>query len=428
VIVRSFEVSPMSLSLHFRIVREAVRALGRELAAWRPTRERGAFGAEAVLSVVLAVTLAHAFELENTWWAAISGYAVMQATLGSSLQRGADRILGTLVGAAVAIVVGTLIGNRPWLFVPAMAVIGGVSVYCGNGSSAPYAWTLGGLTAVMVMYQSHALESYRATAVFGGMRAAEVIVGTVSCIIVAAAFHYAAKWYRLTRPAPSIDALHEDPAAIAEPPAPPHALGMSATPAPAAGDASADGALRPDRRLLCLQGALAVAVLALLAYYLDVPGFLQALVTSVIVLILPAAIPPGHSEHVVAERMWHRLAGCLFAGIIAIALLPVMKGDALLCMLALSLGIWVGCHVQTGKEGASYIGRQFTITFIMVFVQDHQWSADVPQASMRLAGIFEGILVLAAVMAATNWIRFAPAQPKGNPQSDRVDPGGAGSS
>jgi hypothetical protein len=71
-------------------------------------------------------------------------------------------------------------------------------------------------------------------------------------------------------------------------------------------------------------------------------------------------------------------------------------------MLALAMGVWVGCHVQTGREGASYVGRQFTIAFIMVFVQDHHWSSDPLPALMRLSGIFMGIVVLAGVMFATS--------------------------
>jgi hypothetical protein len=99
--------------------------------------------------------------------------------------------------------------------------------------------------------------------------------------------------------------------------------------------------------------------------------------------------------------MTQRLIGCLLAGALGLALLPLMHGAAIPCMIALSLGVWVGCHVLTGLEGATYIGRQFTIAFIMVFVQDQGWSADPRPALTRLAGILAGILVLALVMLAT---------------------------
>jgi hypothetical protein len=64
--------------------------------------------------------------------------------------------------------------------------------------------------------------------------------------------------------------------------------------------------------------------------------------------------------------------------------------------------------VQTGREGASYVGRQFTIAFIMVFVQDHHWSADPLPALMRLSGILTGIVVLAAVMLVTSRLYIPP--------------------
>jgi hypothetical protein len=125
---------------------------------------------------------------------------------------------------------------------------------------------------------------------------------------------------------------------------------------------------------------------------------MQGMVTVVAVLILPQAAlaTPGHRP--VVEKMTHRLIGCLLAGALGLALLPLTQGVAILSMIVLSLGVWVGCHIQTGLEGATYIGRQFTIAFIMVFVQDHGWSADPGPALTRLSGILAGIVVLAVVM------------------------------
>jgi uncharacterized membrane protein YccC len=105
--------------------------------------------------------------------------------------------------------------------------------------------------------------------------------------------------------------------------------------------------------------------------------------------------------------MVQRFAGCLLAGLIGVALLPLLGNHAWLSMIALSAGVWFGCHVQTGKEGASYVGRQFTIAFIMVFVQDHRWSADPLPALMRLSGILTGIVVLTAVILAMSRLPLA---------------------
>jgi uncharacterized membrane protein YccC len=164
---------------------------------------------------------------------------------------------------------------------------------------------------------------------------------------------------------------------------------------------------RDARKRLCLEGALAVGILAAFAYYLRLPGFPQALVTAIAVLILPAGLSVAATRQPVIEKMVHRVAGCLLAGALGIALLPLMQGNVILCLIALSIGVWAGCHVQTGHAGASYIGRQFTIAFIMVFVQDHHWSSDPIPALMRLTGILAGIAILAMVMLAVRALDFS---------------------
>ena len=361
-----------------QIGRAAFVSLGHELAAWKPPLPRALFAAEAVLSVALAVAIAHWLNLSNTWWAAISGFAVMQVSFSGSLERAMHRVLGTLLGALLGAVIGPLIGDRPWLFIPVLGVIGGYCVYRANGTAFTYAWVLGGITSMMVTYEAHALASLEKTASFAVLRVAEVLVGTLSCVLVATLFHFGIRWYRRMRP--------ETPSATA------------AAAAQAAAAAPPPQAVHAARVLLGVQSGIAIAIIASLTYALKLPGFQQALVTAVAVMVLPVASLVVPDQRPVVQKMVQRLIGCLLAGAIGIALLPLMNGQMLLCMAALSCGIWLGCHVQTGSAGASYVGRQFTIAFIMVFVQDHQWSADPMPALLRLAGILIGIVALGAVL------------------------------
>jgi uncharacterized membrane protein YgaE (UPF0421/DUF939 family) len=317
----------------------------------------------------------------------------MQTSFAGSVQRAAHRIMGTVIGAALGTLAGPWIGDRPWLFVPALGVIGAVTVYRANGSKAAYAWILGGVTALMVTYEAHKFATVRATAIFAALRVAEVAVGTLACLLVASVFHFGPKWYRKNR------------------------TSLAASVARAAGDSGVPSAAiltpplesaRSTRMLLCLQAALSITILATLTYVLHLPGFAQAMVTAIAVLIVPPGLAIDRTRQPVMEKMVQRVAGCLLAGAIGVALLPLMQGQAMLCMLALSIGVWAGCHVQTGREGASYVGRQFTIAFIMVFVQDHHWSADPLPALMRLSGILTGIVVLAAVMLVTSRLYIPP--------------------
>jgi hypothetical protein len=361
-----------------QIFRSAIGALGRELVAWKPSRERALFAARAMLSVALSVELANGLHLADTWWAAISAFVVAQTNWSDSLQRAMQRILGTVLGACLGTLVGPWIGDRPWLFIPVMGLIGGTAVYRGNRPGAAYAWLLGGITASMVTFEAHLLESTRATAAFALMRIVEVAVGTGSCLVISGAFDLGLRWYA------------RKGARAASPLVAP----LAPAQAPAATLARTD-------LTLGLQGALAMALLASLTYKLRMPGLMQGMVTVVAVLILPQAALAVPGRGPVMEKMTQRLIGCVLAGAVGLALLPLTRGAAIACMIALSLGVWVGCHVQTGLQGATYIGRQFTIAFIMVFVQDHGWSADPAPALTRLSGILAGIVVLAAVMLTT---------------------------
>jgi uncharacterized membrane protein YccC len=408
--------------------RDAARALVRELAAWRAPRERVAFAAQATLSVALAVALARALHLPNTWWAAISGFAVMQDSLAGSARRGLHRVLGTVLGGLVGVLVGPSLGGLPWLFVPVLGVIGGVSVYRAIGSDTSYAWILGAVTALMVAFDARLQATLHASAAFAALRVAEVIVGTFACVLVSALFHVWAEhrdhaWFerswaeaapmhcdwlaRVLRAARgrlrSAGAGAGDSAGSgassgsgdAVPPGAPAQLGAArvATLEPAS--------FRAARRRLALQSGVSIAILAALAWVVKLPSFAQAMVTTIAVVALPAAALAEDTTHPVLEKMVQRLVGCLLAGAVALALLPLLRGDALACMLTLGLGVWAGSHLQTGKEGASYVGRQFTIAFIMVFVQDHRWSADPMPALVRFAGILSGVVVIGGVMLAS---------------------------
>jgi uncharacterized membrane protein YgaE (UPF0421/DUF939 family) len=80
-----------------QISQTVMHALWRELTAWKLPKSRAAFGVQAVLSVALSVVLANALSLSDTWWAAISGFAVMQTSFAGSVQRAAQRVMGTVI-------------------------------------------------------------------------------------------------------------------------------------------------------------------------------------------------------------------------------------------------------------------------------------------------------------------------------------------
>jgi uncharacterized membrane protein YccC len=77
---------------------------------------------KAVLSVLLAVTLADALELDDLAWSAFSGYMVMRADPSEATQRGLMRIAGTLSGAAFGVVLAPVIADQPALLVVSLFI------------------------------------------------------------------------------------------------------------------------------------------------------------------------------------------------------------------------------------------------------------------------------------------------------------------
>jgi uncharacterized membrane protein YccC len=331
----------------------------------------------------LSVVFAHELDLANSWWAAISGFAVIQAGFAASARRGVQRIIGTMFGALAGTLVGAAFGNVPWLFVPALGLIGGVCIYRAIGADNGYAWILGGATAIMVLFEVHRLPTVGAIASFAMLRVGEVVVGTLACVCVAGVFHLGRRYVQKSDGEPGSK--------------PQGAVSLSLEVA----------SVRSARQRVACEGGVSISLLAGLSYVLDIPGFAQAMVTTVAVLILPGAMLADPTPRPVLERMVHRFTGCLLAGLAGVALLPLMGGREVPCLLALGLGVWTGCHVQTGTKGASYVGRQFVIAFIMVFVQDHHWSADPRPALQRLSGILTGIVILALVMMAASKLPIA---------------------
>jgi uncharacterized membrane protein YccC len=396
-----------------QIVRDTFLAIGRELIAIKPSATRARFATQAMLSVALAVSLAYAFHLTNIWWAAISGFAVMQSKFAACAQRGVHRVLGTVAGALLGALAGPLIGDMPWLFVPLLGLIAGVSVYRALVSDAGYAWVLGAVTSLMVTFEAHLLGSATATASFALLRVAEVIVGTFATVAVSALFHAGVQQYRKKKgvvpvsqalASATADRVDGRNAAAQKITIIPSDAAQSVQALEATHAARAEQAALAMRRRLAWQSAWSVMILAAFAYTFDLPGFAQAMVTAIAVLILPASSLGKPTRRPIVTRMVQRFVGCLLAGAISLALLPLLGDDALACMLVLCAGVWIGCHVQTGTQGASYVGRQFTIAFLMVFVQDHHWSSDPMPALMRVLGILGGILVLASVMSAGHWM------------------------
>src|SRR3954466_6404883 len=84
---------------------------------------------ECVCSVLLAIVFSHAIGAENVGWAAFSGYMVMRSHVVESFTRGMLRIVGTVAGAGVALLLAPLLLPHTVGLSVGLLIGGGVTLY-----------------------------------------------------------------------------------------------------------------------------------------------------------------------------------------------------------------------------------------------------------------------------------------------------------
>jgi uncharacterized membrane protein YccC len=303
---------------------------------------------------------------------------VMRADLAESVPRGLMRIAGTVLGAAVGLLFAPVVADDPILLMLGLFAVSWIGTFLTLTSRHSYAWTFFGLTAGLVMTQ--ALAAPGSAIHFAATRVAEIVVGTCSCLVVAGLFA-------------SIGA----PAGTGAP-----------RPAPSVGpfiwsrDTLRDPWLREHWPLLAhsTRTALAVGLLPLAWRWFSIEDFAQTAVTSYVVMLVPSAVVSEGQHSALYVRMAHRTLGCLLGGSTAIICLSLLSNAVLPAALALCAGIWVGYHVQTGSEGISYLGTQFTLGFLITFIQGPGPVASILPGLERLLGILIGTAMLCLLILA----------------------------
>jgi uncharacterized membrane protein YccC len=378
--VRLNEVSDQKdASPQRRRFRRTADGIVAELRLVRLRGDRGRLCAETVASVVLAVYLADIFNLKERWWVALSAYVLIRSNPWMVFRRCLERLTGTVIGATGGALLAVLVFHDAWLTILALALISGLGIYCMLGSPYAYSWVLGTVTALMVLSDpvSTALPTHLAI-----NRILDVAVGVLAAATISAVVFCVERLLR--GDGSSVSASSADASGAHKAPASPIV-----------------GHLRSSRIWQAVQGAFAIALIGGVNHFHMLPNFAQSMVSVVALLLVPLSVlVDGQVMEAVHMRMFNRFLGCLCAALLAALLLPLIGGIPLLCLLVLGAGVWLAAHIQAGSVEVSYIGTQFGVGFIMIFVQDHAWSTDASAALQRLMGIVVALFVLAATMAA----------------------------
>jgi uncharacterized membrane protein YccC len=110
------------------------------------------FAAKTTAAGLLALLVAFAFDLDQPKWALLTVFIIAQPQSGFVLAKGFYRVIGTVVGAAVALLLVSLFAQERVLFLGALAGWIGLCTFASvNGRNfAAYGFVLSGYTAAIV--------------------------------------------------------------------------------------------------------------------------------------------------------------------------------------------------------------------------------------------------------------------------------------
>jgi len=142
------------------------------------------YGLRLATAVCLALFIAFTLELDKPSWAGGSAAIVCQPILGSSLRKGFFRMIGTVVGATVAVVLTGLFPQNRAGFLVGMALW---AAFCAFGGTltrnfAAYAFALSGYTLAIIAGDS--ISSPDQVFHLAISRASEIIIGIVCATMV----------------------------------------------------------------------------------------------------------------------------------------------------------------------------------------------------------------------------------------------------
>lgn len=338
-----------------------------------------------VLSVLLAIVLAQLADARMVSWAAVSALVLLKSDTLETLLRAVMRMVGTVIGAGLALLIVPFAVHSLALAVVSAGVVGTIGLYGMLTGRRAYAWFLFGLTFEIILLDKLA-SPHLDTLEFARTRLVEVGAGTLACVIVSlgATLFSGKGWLANRKPRP--DRMRWNPQAAR------HAA----------------------------QAGLALALLPALHQFTKLPELYQAAMTIMTVMIVPVA-GIGQSGLVpVSQRLLHRAIGCVAGGLLAIAVLLLAHGNVAVIVAGTVLGLFIGRHLETGGKTTNYVGLQFSIAIITTLVPDSYAAIEPGVAVERLLGIGVGMALLEPVLLGWHFIARkipgrAPANAAGGP-------------
>ena len=126
-----------------------------------PWREAFIFGLRGWLASMLALYLAFFLQLDQPYWAGMTVWMVIQPTPGAAISKGFYRVVGTMIGVVMGVVLVALFAQAPELFILALALWIGLTTVVSNllTNFRGYAAVLAGYTAAIVALGAYGMQN-----------------------------------------------------------------------------------------------------------------------------------------------------------------------------------------------------------------------------------------------------------------------------
>ena len=359
------------------MLRETLTALATELRSLEWRGLRGLEATEAAASVTLAVLIALLLHSDEPWWAAITAFMVTRVAPAAAVQRGAMRVLGSIVGAIAALIALRLFVYQSLPFLLCLFIFACVGSIGFVTSRYGYAWLVGSVTSCLIMLMCFSQPHMAFTTAVD--RVADVMIGTTASFVVC-----------VLSPLPS-GAGSGPVAGLLAPP--PLAFWRRRYGVELQRWLPGNGALI----MHACRGGLTVMLMPALADWIAPVSPVTMGVTAVMVMSIPPTAIIRSDTRVIVLRAAHRLIGCLLGALVGLLILGLIGDDFLPWIALIPPGIWLCSQIQNGTTGISYIGTQAMFSYLMSMVQGQGPPTTISPGLERLVGVMGGLTILFVV-------------------------------
>ncbi|HTH95594.1 MAG TPA: FUSC family protein [Rhodocyclaceae bacterium] len=336
---------------------------------------------ECIVSVLLAIGIAHLLHAPNASWAAFAAYMVMRGHVADSLLRAVLRIAGTIIGAGLGLLLVSYVEHSPLLSALALGIIGAGALYGAVARRYTYAWLFLGLTFAMVLLDKLEVPG-DALSAFVANRILETLAGSVACVSVSALSTFTLRRYfpakRMTLSQGQWD-LH---------------------------------AMRH-----ALQCGLTLMLLPFIGTHWKLPDLTQSAVTIMAVMLIPLGHIQSGGFVPISRRLFLRAIGCLSGAAFAAIFLLLADGRTAIALIGLAIGVGIGRHIENDKHSITYMGVQFTLAVLVVLAPDSYLDANAKPGLERLLGILLGMALLEPMLLAWHLVSRWAVRIKNPPPS-----------